>query len=200
MRDANFIPRHRFHARRRRRRLSLWIAGATVYAVLLLGAYASCYALWAGGGDALAAEQEAAKARIQQTNHLIAATQTELATQERTLKANREVQDHPDWSLLLMLLARSMNDDVVLDRCELKPEDSPDERPSQKGSAGGFRLDMSGHAKTVAAVSRFALELERTELFDHVRLLKTKRQPFLAGSATAFQIECVIGRKHEGAQ
>jgi len=200
MRDANFIPKHRFHARRRRRRLILWIAGATVHAVLLLGAYASCYALWGGGGGAVAAEQEAAEARIQQTKQMIAAAQTELATEERTLKANRVVRNHPDWSLLLMLLARSMNDDVVLGRCELKPEDSPDESPSQEDGANGFRLDMSGHAKTVTAVSRFALELERTGLFDQVRLLKTKRQPFLSGSATSFQMECVIGREPKGAE
>ncbi|HUU91378.1 MAG TPA: PilN domain-containing protein [Phycisphaerae bacterium] len=200
MKDANFIPKHRAHARRRRRRRNLWVTAVAAYVALLLGAYASCYALWGGGGDALAAKQQAAEARTRNTKQAIAATQSELASEQRTLNANREVRNHPDWSLLLMLLAESMNDDVVLSQCDLKPGDPPNGRSPQAHEANGFRLDMSGYAKTVASVSRFALELERTGLFDHVRLLKTKRQPFRSASATCFQIECLLGRHTEGAE
>jgi len=200
MNDANLIPKHRLYARRRRRRLNLWATGGTAYLVLLLGAYASCYALWGGGGDAATIEQERAKARIQQTKQLIAAAQSELAAGERTLEANRALQSHPDWSLLLLLPARSMDDDVILSHCELKPDNPPGDRPSPEDGAGGFRLDISGYGKTVTAVSRLALKLERTELFDQVRLLKTKRQPLLSGSATCFQIECFLDRKPESPQ
>ena len=69
--------------------------------------------------------------------------------------------------------------------------------PGSAGQAGkpvprSFVLHVSGYGQTQAAVARYILQLERSGLFDRVHLLKTTREPFLAGTAVAFQIDCTI--------
>src|SRR5205823_4400966 len=115
------------------------------------------------------------------------------------LRAGRAVLDLPDWSLLLALVGSLRGTDVVLDRCEL---DRPAGRASlvtaaaavapPTDSSGPSLLRLQGHGRSQAAVSQFALRLERTDLFDNVAWLKTAREPFLGGDAVAFRLECQL--------
>ena len=50
----------------------------------------------------------------------------------------------------------------------------------------------TGCGQSQTAVSNFVLRLERTELFDQVKLIGTSRRPFLSGSAVEFQVECFL--------
>lgn len=203
MRDANFIPSYRLAARRRRRRLTYWVAAVAAYAVLLVAGIGAGHVLWGGSRAMLAQEREKTTRRIQAAGLAIRAVQADLAKQGHSLKAEQVALGQPDWSLLLTLLARSLNEGMVLGQCELKPD-----VPAVKSVAGAsapatqeppaaFALSMAGYGQNMGAVLQFAQELERTTLFDQIRLTKTDAEPFLAGTAIRFQMECSLGRKAE---
>ncbi len=226
MQSVNFIPARRIAAKQRRRRMNRWAVTVSVYAMLLIGAYACSYALWGGGHAAMADEERKTSLRIEQAKRAISTLQGELTAEEATLKANQALADQPDWSVLLVLVARSLGDEVVLNRCDLGPgqaletaaagSPAPGSRPSvpptagppaagppspvprEAAAPGPFVLAVAGYGKTMTAVSQFVLALERLGLFDQVRLIKTNREPFLSTQAVAFQIECSLGSNGGG--
>jgi len=201
MLNTNLIPSYRLEARRRRRCIRAWTVGVLCYALTLVGAYAGCRVAWGVDLEAVAGRRQAVAQRIHALGQQITYVQGELAEANCSIKANEVVGGHPDWSLLLMLLARNMNDEVVLRQCALGPSKAgtEDHGPGpDNNAAGAWRLDMTGYGRTVTSVSQYALALERTGLFQEVRLMKTVRQPFMAGSATHFQIRCALGSAAEG--
>lgn len=205
VKNANFIPSYRFAARKRRRRLNAWVTGSIAYMTVLLALYAGSHALWSGAGGALADEQAQTNARIQRAGQDIRAAQGELAAQEVMLKAIQSVQKQPDWSILLALVPTALGDEVFLTRCEVRPENpagyaaapaaAAPPAAAKPGAGATFRLKMSGYGRTMAAVLRFAQELERLDLFDQVQLVKTTPETLRSGGAISFQIECALGAK-----
>lgn len=207
MQSHNLIPSYRREARRRRRRCEAWVVGVSAYGAILTAVFVGLLCAWGVDSGTLARRREATATRTRAVQTRIEALQSDLADARRTLQANETLGGHPDWSLLLMLVARRMNDDVVLRTCSLAPQQPQqdgtsggpvnDAAPSGKPAADGWRLEMHGFGKNVAPVSQFALAIEQTGLFDHVQLLKTVRQPFLAGEASRFQIVCDLGTETE---
>jgi len=200
MKSVNFLPAYRVVARQRRRRIRGWAATIAVSLVLELGGIACGYGLWCGGRMVLAKEEDRAAATIQSADRAIRMLQGELATQEATLRANQVLEGQPDWSRLLALMARSLGDGVVIRRCELKPAPSP--VPVTTASAPAkesdtYVLKVSGVSRAVADVLQFAGELERSGIFNQIRLIKTDVEPFLSGTATSYEMECSLGGKTE---
>lgn len=221
MQSVNFIPARRTAAKQRRHRTTRWTVTVSAYAVLLVGVYACAYALWGGGYAAVADEERKTGLRAEHAKQAVNALQAELAAEEATLKANQALADQPDWSVLLVLVARDLGDEVVLDRCDLRPGQAlettaagspapappssvsptagppaaaaPSPASGEAAAPGPFVLAVAGYGKTMTAVSQYVLTLERLALFDQVRLTKTNREPFLSTQAVAFQIECSLG-------
>lgn len=216
MECVNLIPAPRREAKTRRTHLRALTVGLAVYVSVMLAAYGVCYALSDGDTEATFREMRhiAAKARI--SGKEIRSLRAAIAETEKELTATRAVARHPDWSLLLTVLAGTVAEEIVLQRCVLNPvegkESEPgdvEERPSSEGQeeADGrdalaerlkrsYRLEVGGFARTQAAVSHFVLRLEKIHLFDHVKLIKTNRQVFRNKQAVAFQLECSLdGRK-----
>jgi hypothetical protein len=136
--------------------------------------------------------ERAARTRIDTTRGTTREVEAVLAERELTLEAKRAVANHPDWSILMMLVARELGEDIVLSHCVLAPQGDPP-GPGTARRPTPYLWQMAGYGRTIGAASRFALALERMGLFDHVRLVKTNRQKFLEATAYAFQIECVLG-------
>lgn len=202
MQSHNLIPSYRLEARRRRRRFEAWVVGVSAYAAILAAVYVGFLCARGVDADALARRRQTTAARTAEVQSQIKAVQADLAEARRTLQANETLGGHPDWSLLLMLLAQNMNDGVVLRGCSLVPHQGETEgaeaaAPFPTSTPDDWRLQMQGFGKAVTAVSNFALAIEQTGLFEQVRLLKTVRQPFLAGQATHFQIVCDLGADHK---
>jgi hypothetical protein len=195
MNNVNFIPSYRRAAEQRRRRLTQWIILGVAYGVFLATAIASGYAVWGGGGAALADELENIKTQMKVTTSEMTAMRGDLDAKGKTLRAEQIVVSQPDWSLLLALLARSLSDGAVLTQCDLKPEVPAGAAATAAAQPvpASFSLRLSGYGKGLPAVLQFAQELERAGLFDQIRLVKTDPEPFMSGTAIRFQMECTMG-------
>jgi Tfp pilus assembly protein PilN len=200
MKSKNFIPAHRLHARGRRRRLRGWALLCGGYMVVLAGGSLVCRGLWHDGQVGMADQLDKVASRVDESRQEMAALKTTLASAESTLNAKRALHDEPDWSKLLVLLVDGLDDEIVLTKCLLSPPKPPQKTPGAGGQAAAARgddsvfvLHLAGYGRNQAAVSRFVLGLEQMSLFDQVRRSKTRREPFLADYAIAFELECPLG-------
>jgi len=204
MADANLIPAHRRDARLRSARLRQWSTACIVYAGVLGVGYGMCRGFWIEAGDTSRDLEEVAQ-QIDQSNQAIDVLSQELAAARLMLDSTLKVADQPDWSVLLALTARTLGDQIVLERCQVLESTKDDSfTPSaRRGRSRGrialrhempdaFTMELSGYGRSPEAVARFVLRLERTALFDKVTIRSTDRQPFRAGEAIAFEIGCTL--------
>ena len=194
MNQINLIPASRREAKARRTRLIRWGIVLGLYAGALLGAHFVCGACWSGDSHLLAAETRASAARLREANRTMLSLHGELTQTEEKLRSAQAVGRQPDWGVLLGLLARNVGDDIVLEFCRLRQDAPP---RSKKASAVAERdqpllLDLGGLAMSQAIVSQFVLRLEKTGLFDQVRLVNTAQRTFLKKDAVAFRLECLL--------
>jgi Tfp pilus assembly protein PilN len=210
---VNLIPLHRRRTKARRARARLWFVIAGTYAVALLIGGA---ALMLTSAAEPTKDLRKASSEIERSNQQLTAIRVVLAEAQQTLASARAVSDQPDWSILLAVLAKSQGDDVVLNRCDLAPvkDDAlppappvapPVQtvglaaKPPVPRSAGRADLRLSGLGRSQAAVAQFVLQLESTDLFEHVSLLQTTRQDYLGDEAFAFELDCPLrGRTSSG--
>ena len=164
--------------------------------------YISCFGLWSVDSKSIETQLSELESRISQTGQQITATQAQLQTADLMLKVNQAVSNQPDWSVLLVLLASELDDDVVLRQCKLTPQ-------VKNGSSAGskdidalsgqkdqtYLLTLVGYGRTQAAVSRFILDMEQTGLFEQVKLIQTNREHFLSDNAVAFNAQCLLGKQ-----
>ena len=214
MKSVNLIPAPRIVAKQRRVHVRRCAAGCAVWGVLSVIAAGVAHATWRPANDPLAGERLAAvMGDIERTERAITATRVQLAAAQSTLRANEAIASQPDWSVLLAVLARAIKDDVVLQSCHVHPAGTtPGSRAELRrvvapaaGTGGAaveatsFVLDAKGMAKNLAAAHRFVDDLEHTGLFARVTLLNTTQEAYLAGEATAFNIECSLDEPAGGA-
>ena len=197
---VNLIPATRRDARRQRGRLRIWGAVLVIYGLAWVAGAVAGQVVYPGVDCGLRGELDESNARLAGAKAKAGALRAELAAAEADLKANRAVGKQPDWSVLLALLSTTLGDEIVLRKCRLNA-------PSAKGpagsSAGGaqpepeVKVELSGYAQSQQAVAKAVLRLETTPLFTVVKLLDTRREPFLAGQAVTFRIHCVLGTQTE---
>jgi hypothetical protein len=205
MSGDNLIPAHRLDAKTRRRRTRQWTLASCAYAAALLAASGACYALLTHAGGDPAAEVRDTTDKIGRSRAAIASLQQQITQVQHGLEANRAVGNQPNWSVLLRVLSACLGDEIFLRRCQLGPQEgravsrSPGGRrqagPAAMTTAGQrkYLLRLSGYGRRQKAVSQFVIRLEKHELFDKVRLIRTSREPLLADTAIAFHIECFLG-------
>lgn len=207
---VNLLPSARVAAIRRRGCIKAWSVGCGVYT---LGLAVWCVVLSAGSGwGSLKAELETAHAAVQERSREVAASRAELESARRAWEAAQAVGVHPDWSVLLGLLANTRGDEVVLSNCELQPasaaEKVPAAGPARVGgpvAAPGYTLEVHGVALSQRAVSSYVLVLESLDVFETVTLLEAKRAA-AAGAlrpgmdVVSFKLRCslVDGRPRKG--
>ena len=125
----------------------------------------------------------------------------ELAEVDARLATNLAVGGQPDWSVLLALLADTMGEEIALSEVRLGrggdlSAPSPGgrrarpTRPTGNNESPTPGLTIGGVGRTQNAVVHFALRLEETGLFDEVRLVDPRRQPYHDGYVVSFRLEC----------
>lgn len=197
----NLIPSVRREAKARKARLLKWASGLGLYiALLLLAAYMSSrYAVFDTCDLDMGIKKASAQAKVSSYAALNLNEQWSEAMQK--FQTAQAVGQQPDWGRMLSLLAHCTDDGVFLDYCRLDKSTAADASakvtpaPAKKTSGPGdlqIIVQLGGRAKEQSNVSAFVLKLEKTGLFDRVRLVKTNSQPFRITQAVSFQIECVL--------
>ena len=163
-----------------------WATGLTLYGMILIVAYfvhsQSCNV----DRRAMARQSREIASQINANGITVQTLKTQLATARRKLHAVEAVGRQPNMGVLMNMLADSVQDEVVLERCRLAP--------TKAGLATDSRLvlELTGYCSSQAVVSQFAMRLEKTNLFEQINLVKTTRKPFLGAKAVQFQIKCQL--------
>ncbi|HRQ71980.1 MAG TPA: PilN domain-containing protein, partial [Phycisphaerales bacterium] len=182
MLTVNLIPASRLLARRRASRIRSWIAVCSVYALAVV---AGCL------GVRIALQQDdtqthtvilSASQQMEASQASITRLKAELADVRRRAEAARQITNRPDWSILLALLARDRGDQLALTNCHLEALEE-----------GGYRLALGGLSRSPEHITDFTLALERSRVFDRVRLVETIRRATPRGEAVAFTLDCQLG-------
>jgi len=203
MGDVNLIPAARIEKRRRKARIRLWTAICGTYVILLGGLTLSAYAFWRDTDDSVVEQLALTEQRIETYNATISQFQQKLAKAQAELKAGELIGNQPDWTKLLVLVGDELEDQVVLDTCQLATvnedrqnvtnnlqESLSSAPPSVQGAEQQYELELSGFGRTQTSVSQFVLRLEQMQMFDKVELVNSRRQAFLSNKAVAFSIKC----------
>lgn len=194
---VNLIPRKRRAARRVSSCLRSWAVFGVVYLLAVAGACALFITATAPAHDPLERDVSGIAAQITAAKERLAKSRAELTTLTRRLAATQEVQGHPDWSVLLGLIASKRGPGLVLATLELRPIEarSPDGRAGREVPAArpaGYTLRLTGLGKDHAEVAQFALRLEEAALFSQVVLKDTIARPLAARMVVSFGIECTL--------
>jgi Tfp pilus assembly protein PilN len=205
MQTVNLIPAHRVLKRKRAVRTLRWTTVCGVYGVLV---FVACIGSFTGLQRAdtrqLDIRIETVNAEIEETKQELGRLKQGFTEAEQKLLATGAVGPQPDWSILLTALAAETGPQIVLSTCQLAPavEEEPaageDAHDPQRVEA--FVLHVAGFGRTQRDVSDFVLRLEETSLLDSVSLVNSRREPFLADHAIAFEVQCSIEGGEEDAR
>ena len=211
MADVNLIPADRLARNRRKARVKTWLVTCGVYLLLstlaTLSAKVIC-SLTDPSKSGVESKSQSTEQSIQEYSSAIAQLQRRLARVTEELSIATTILRQPDWSKLLTVIADELGRDVVLNHCDLavlnadgrQAADNPQAplasspvSPDISGSAKRlYMLRLSGFGRRQNSVSQFILRLERTRIFESVRLVNSYRQAFLSDQAVSFTIECRI--------
>ncbi|MBL8764529.1 MAG: PilN domain-containing protein [Phycisphaerae bacterium] len=143
----------------------------------------------------------AAREAADKAAHVRAAARR-LDAAKRQLAVATKVSDHPDWSLLLALVANLTGEHVTLRAClltETKPSPASKSDTPPTGAArkpAPLVLTLEGLAADPTDLTELALKLERTGLFLSVDLSESSRETGTGIDAVRFTLACRL--KPEG--
>jgi len=191
--SINLIPTAHRRARQRRRRVQWWLRSLAVYAVVLVAVYAACQTVSGHGDRALADDLATVAEQIAGTQAEMKSISPQLTDAQHTLQATQAVVEQPDWSVLLAMLGHTLDDKVVLQRCAIG---DPDSKTSGTDAAcpTDYVLTLTGVGRSQTDVSQFVLRLERSGLFQQVKLVQTAVTTFRSAPAVRFELACHFGQ------
>jgi hypothetical protein len=183
------------------------ICGANL--LLLVSAALAIRVFSDSSGSSVKQERLSTDKSIQEYEAAITQLRGKLAQANEKLRISRAILNQPDWSKLLALLADELGHDIVLNHCGLaalnsdvtNAADNQQSGPAKVGTespAGAipvqrrYGLKLVGFGRSQGSVSQFVLRLERTGIFETVRLLNSYRQDFLGDQAITFSLDCRI--------
>ncbi len=193
---VNLLSRHRVDALDRRRRTRAWSLALAAYGI-------GIFVTWSGFATAmripspavaLADVQSRLDARETEHANLVKAI-SKLKSQSDLMEG---VTDHPDWSLLLALIANAGAQEVGLQRLTLVATPSA---ATVKGSDipehGPWSLALAGAAPSQRSATEFVTRLEKLGIFNSVTLTETRERADAAGGTVQvdFAVLCVLTEK-----
>ena len=201
----DLTPVYRKESQKRKGRIQRWTYAGCIYLIVLVAITLTCHVISTNGDHQIEIEMVQVNARIDATSTELNDLQIQIDEAKTTLRANNALREHPNWSLMLALLANALGQDLVLRECDLNLQTpskttpntalTANTTPNQDAPQRAFRLTLRGFGRSQAAISQFTLRLEQTEIFDQVKLVDTSLEPFLSGKAIAFHVECRFASK-----
>ncbi len=201
--SVNLVPSARREAQVRSARIRFWFMTCAVYGLGWLGVLVLVGATALNDDTGLRDELRQVNGLVAESESELVALRGELIRSRAELTTSLTIGKQPDWSALLALLSTTLGDRIILRNCKLT---TLHKSPGMRGPATGvaresttIQLQLGGLGLSQQAVSEFVLRLEETSLFRQVKLLDTRREPFLDGDAIAFHVECLL-ETEEGLQ
>lgn len=206
--SVNLVPKQRQQARCKNARMQFWMGSCGGYALLWLIAFFLLRLIGNGGPNALGSDLEKINNRTKEVEGNLAQIRSDLGRSNAELAASRKIGSQPDWSVLLSVLASTLGDSIVLRECQLTTAQSSDSASSNGkkikflqevvsnnkpvADRGNVQLQISGLGLNQQAVSEYVLRIEQLDLFSLVKLVETRREPFLDSQAIAFSLRCIF--------
>lgn len=220
MNGINLVPLPIRVARRRRRRVRLWSAATGVYTVVLLGSLGAFASSGRSGEEFAARSVAEATAHLQTERADLEVRRQKAAEAEREAEAAHMMGNHPDWSVLLGMLAKHLAPEMTIESCELAaieptpaapktpgvppappaPAPAAPAKPDPGAMADSYKVTVAGLARTQSLVTDYALKLEDIragdeKLFEHVAIVEAKGRRIGATDVVAFKVECVLNER-----
>lgn len=189
--SANLLPATYRRQIARQDRAARWSVFIAAYAVALVIVWLSSRQYVAGGRSALERRVGAIDAEIAGINSGITGLKEKAIRVQASLTTARSIADHPDWSVLLSLIASLKSADIEIDRVALGPR-TAEGKPGSAKSTKGVWVRLSGLAKDHQAIAHFALRLEGAHLFDRVALEDARKSAVGPEGLVGFEIEAQI--------
>lgn len=189
--SANLLPATYRRHLARQDRTARWAAFIAVYTVALVILWLGSRQYVAGGRSGLERRVGAIDAEIAGINSGITGLKEKSIRVQASLATARSIADHPDWSVLLSLVASLKSSDIEVDRIALGPRAVETKPGSAKGTKGVW-VRLSGFAKDHQAIAHFALRLEGAHLFDRVALEDARKSAAEPEGLVGFEIEAQI--------
>jgi hypothetical protein len=191
----NLLPARRREILRTRRLLRIWTIAVPAYCVLLVAVCIAARMVWAAPDSADDRELQSARQSARQTEVSLAVARKDLAALQTRQRMVSMFIDQPDWAAFLRLIGKPLGTNLVLREVKLQ-QTTANQRgstaASPRASGATFRLELRGLARSQMDLSSYVKALEETGLFDEVNLLRTGREPFLTGTATSFELNCLV--------
>jgi hypothetical protein len=192
---VNLLPLARVELLRQRRRTRIWILVVIGYSIVLAmfwSGYAASVPLRNG-----AEEVSVARTRLEAIEAELARTRKTAVDLRTRVELASAVADHPDWSLLLGVIAGIRNDEIAIERLQLS---SPGIVPPPKGRKpdtpvrGPWNLILAGAAPSQRAASDFVARLEALGIFESISLRETRERTFTSdgGGVVDFTVACTL--------
>lgn len=198
---VNLVPVTRRDARLRRARVRFWAAAGVVGVGLWIAAFVGVQLVVTRDDRAVRDELDRVSAMAEDTRQEVAALRANIVREQGRLQATRAVGEQPDWSVLLALLSSVLGEEAVLRTIKIDaPPESTNASDTRASDPKPVLLELAGLGRSQQVVTRFVLRLEAMPLFARVRLLDTRREPFLASHAVGFRIECMLATDEEAAR
>lgn len=203
--NVNLLPKARRSALVTRTRVRRWLVGGSAYAgaVVLAGlAFTLSGPRVAVATDLFQRQQRELDDRQARVKHL--ETQAESLT--RKLDRLARIENHPDVSALVRLIAGAQQDRIVLDSIALErtvqqPKDTGRKKLGADAKAADtapqstivtYTIDVAGLARQQPDVTSFVLRLEETGLFDKVTVVESGKRDVQGAELAQFRLRCRV--------
>ncbi|MCP4249587.1 MAG: PilN domain-containing protein [bacterium] len=200
---VNLIPQGILLARRRSRRIRLWLTATVTTAAL--GAVPVVLELQRQGRAATLTTQRAeVQAEFADVRAELTELNRSLALLNDRLDRAEALRTKRPWAGLLTTITRNMPDQVWLSSmatgmesasaggpAKAPTEAAPSDKPVVVQMDGARKLDLSGFAVDHEHLYEFMTGLKQSQLFATVDLIKAGKEPLLRSQAVRFQLSCV---------
>ncbi|MBX3380362.1 MAG: PilN domain-containing protein [Phycisphaeraceae bacterium] len=188
---ANLLPKSRRRLLIRQDRTARWAVAIAIYAACLACLWIGSRSYIASGRSGLERRVAASAAEKAGVESAISGLREKSARVQSALSTARSIAGHPDWSVLLSLIANLRGADIEVERIALGPKKA-EGKPAAGKTTKGVWVRVTGLGKDHQAIAQFALRLEGAGLFDRVALSDATKSASEPGGLVGFEIEAQI--------
>ncbi len=194
---VNLIPQRLIERRVRAHRIRRWVVACAVLFASVVAAWGVTATRSVENREELAAQLASARSVADERARLVAEAKSAHSAAARRLESARAVAGHPDWSVLLALLARARAEGLVLERVEVRPLAGSDAQARgdaevPRRSDPSYQIGVRGVGESQSVVAQYLLALERVGLFESVRLRETRPRTIGARAVVEFGLDCAV--------